>query len=210
MFRDLRRAMPLTPGTTGALVMAYWAAGRLEEAEAESTAALERWPRFHGMWFTRMMLLTYGGRPARGVAFAENPDYHPSGGGAEAVIALRLATAKALVSRNAGELGQIRDRLLASVKNEILNVPQAVRFFSALGERDVIFELLDAYFDRRGRFAAGGLKPIHPLSRIATDFLFHPTSRLLWSDPRFAAITRDIGLDDYWRAVGFVPMQRRR
>ena len=209
-FVEAQRAMPVMPGTSGLLVLAYWAAGRLEEAEAESIAALERWPRFHGTWFSRMVLLTYGGRPEQAVAFAQNPDYHPSGASAESTVALRLATAKALMSRNAAELALVRDRLLGGVKAEILNVPQAVRFFSALEERDVIFELLDAYFYRRGRFAAAGLKPIHPLSRISTDFLFHPTSRLLWNDPRFAAITRDIGLDDYWRTVGFVPVHRRR
>lgn len=209
-FQELRRGLPLTPGMTGSLVMAFWSAGRLEEAEAESSTALERWPRFHGMWFTRMILLTYGGRPEQAVAFAQNPDYHPSGAGAESTVALRLATAKALVSRNASDLVQVRDSLLAGVENEILNVPQAVRFFSALGERNLIFDLLDAYFYRRGRFAAAGLKPIHPLSRISTDFLFHPTSSLLWDDPRFASITRNIGLDDYWRAVGFVPAHRQR
>lgn len=208
-FQELRRGLPLTPGMTGSLVMAFWSAGRFEEAEAESSAALERWPRFHGMWFTRMLLLTYGGRPEQAAAFAQNSDYHPSGASAESTVALRLATAKALVSRNAGELAQVRNQLLADVEKEILNVPQAVRFFSALGERDVIFELLDAYFYRRGRFAAAGLKPIHPVSRIATDFLFHPTSRLLWDDPRFASLTSDIGLDDYWRVANFVPAHRR-
>lgn len=205
---ETRRAQ-LMPGTSSLLVLAYWAAGRLEEAEAESIAALERWPRFHGTWFNRMVLLTYGGRPEQAVAFAQNLDHHPSGAGAEPTVDLRLATAKALASRNANDLAQVRDHLLAGVEKEILNVPQAVRFFSALGERDVIFDLLDAYFYRRGRFAAPGLKPIHPLSRISTDFLFHPTSRLLWGDQRFAAITRDFGLDDYWRTVGFVPAHRQ-
>jgi DNA-binding winged helix-turn-helix (wHTH) protein len=209
-FHLLRRGQPFTPGTTGPLVLAYWASGRLAEAEAESVAALQRWPRFHGMWFMRMILLTYGGRPEQAVAFAENRDNHPSGANAEPAISLRLATAKALVSRNAAELSKVRERLLADVTREILNVPQAVRFFSALGERDLIFELLDAYFNRRGRFVTSAHKPIHPLSRITSDFLFHPTAQLLWADPRFASLTRVIGLDDYWRASGFVPAHLRR
>lgn len=208
-FRELKLSVPVMPGTSGWLAIAYWSAGRLEEAEAESAAALERWPRFHGTWFTRMILLTYGGRPEQAVIFGENSDYHPSGGKAEQVVALRLATAKAMVSRNSADVAAVRDRLLANVDQEILNVPQAVRFFGALGERETVFELLDAYFYRRGRFAAAGLAPIHPMTRMMTDFLFYPTARLLWKDPRFATITRDIGLDDYWRSVGFVPAFRR-
>jgi DNA-binding winged helix-turn-helix (wHTH) protein len=208
-FRETRRDQPSMPGPIGSLVLAYWAAGRLEEAEAQSFAALQRWPRFHGAWFARMILLTYGGRPEQAVAFASNPDYHPSGSNAERVIELRLATARALVSRDAGHLAQVRNGLLTGVENEILNAPQAMRFFSALGEHAIMFELLEAYFYRRGRFAAGGSNPIHPHSRIGTDFLFHPTSRPLWGDPRFAALTRDIGLDRYWTSTGFVPAHRR-
>ncbi len=205
---EARRAMAMTPGTSAFLVLAYWAAGRLDEAEAESAKALERWPRFHGTWFTRMILLTYGGRPEQAVLFGENSDYRPSGSGAESVSAFRLATAKALVSRRPNDLAQVRNRLLADVEREILNVPAAVRFFSALADRDTTFELLDAYLFRRGRFAQG-LQPIHPMSRITTDFLFHPTSRTLWDAQRFASLTRKIGLDDYWRLSKFVPAHRR-
>lgn len=206
----LRRDAPLTPGATSRLVLAYWSAGRLEEADAESTAALATWPRFHGTWFSRMMLLTYGGRPEQAVAFGHNSDYHPSGGRAEASVELRMATAEALVSRNASVLTQVRERLLAAVADEIFNVPSAVRFLTALGETDAVFDLLDAYLLRRGRFAASDLAPIHPFTRLTTDFLFYQPSKSLWSDARFTSLMSAIGLDDYWRTAGLVPNHRRR
>jgi len=208
-YREVRENDPMRPGPTGALAIAYWAAGRIEEAESESARALERWPRFHGMWFSRMILLTYSGKPEQAVAFAGHQDFYPRGAGAESVVELRLATARALVSRSAVELESVGTALLKSVVDEVLNVPQAARFFGAVEDRDTLFDLLQAYFYRRGRFAQNAPTNIHPFSRITTDFLFHPTARILWGEPRFATLTRDIGLDKYWREVGFVPPHRR-
>lgn len=208
--QKLRDTSPLTPGATGALALAFWGAGRIDEAEAESARALERWPRFHGMWFARMVILTYSGTPEQAVAFAQNRDFHPSGAGAEPVIDLRLATARALVSRANDEIASVRAALFDTVDKSVLMIPHATRFFGALSDKETLFELLDAYFFRRGQFARNALKPVPPLSRLQTDFLFHPSSRILWGDPRFTALTRDIGLDDYWRLVGFIPAHRRR
>ncbi len=207
-YREVRRMEPLRPGPTGALALAYWAAGRIEEAESESVRALEQWPRFHGMWFTRMILLTYSGKPEQAVAFGQNSDFHPSG--AEKVIETRLATARALVSRSVTDLATVRTELLKMVDENVLDVPAATRFLCASGGWDTLFGLLDAYFYRRGRFALNAAKAIHPLTRLQTNFLFYPISRILWDDPRFAALTRDIGLDDYWRSVKFLPAHRRR
>jgi len=207
-YREARRMEPMRPGPTGALALAYWAAGRIEEAESESVRAFETWPRFHGMWFTRMILLTYSGQPERAVAFGQNSDFHPFG--AERTIETRLATARALVSRSVTELEAVRAEVLKGVDENVLNVPAAARFLCASGDLNTLFGLLDAYFYRRGRFVRNAAKVIHPLTRLQTAFLFYPISRILWDDPRFAALTRDIGLDEYWRSVGFVPAHLRR
>ena len=90
----------------------------------------------------------------------------------------------------------------------IRNIPAAVRLFTAFGDRDRCFALLDAYLFRRGPLASGA-HPMTPFTQVYTDTLFHPYTRILWPDPRFAALTRDIGLDAYWRSAGFVPPHRR-
>ena len=209
-YREVRATEPMRPGPTGALALAYWAAGRIEEAEAESVRALEQWPRFHGMWFTRMILLTYSGKPEQAVAFGQNSEFHPSGTGAEKVIETRLAMARALVSGSVIDLETVRTEVLKMVDEHVMSVPAAARFLCASGDSNTLFGLLDAYFYRRGRFARNAAKAIHSLTRLQTDFLFYPISRILWDDPRFAALTRDIGLDDYWRSVRFLPAHRRR
>ena len=209
ILQRIRTSSPLLPGPSNLLCLALWSAGRNEEAEIESVRAMERWPRFHGMWFTRMLLLTYGGDPERALAFAANRDVQPSGASAEHVIEKRIATARALISGEAARIADVRSTLLDGVDEEILNAPQAVRFLGAIGDKTTVFELLDAYFRRRGPYAREAMTPIGPMAPIMTDFLFHPTSRIMWDDPRFAALTRDIGLDEYWRSAGFVPAHRR-
>lgn len=210
ILQQVRAAWPLVPGPSGLLCQALWSAERAEEAEIESVAATERWPRFHGTWFARMILLTYGGNPDRAVAFAANLELRPTGTGAEGVIGTRVAAAKALVSRIPAEIAEVRSTLIASAEATVLNAPPAVRFLGAIGDKESMFELIDAYFRRRGRYASDAMKPIGLLAPLLTEWLFHPTSRLLWRDPRFAALTRDIGLDAYWQAASFKPSHRRR
>ncbi len=84
--QEARTTSPLMPKLSNLLTIALWSAGRTEEAESESVKGMERWPRFHGMWFTRMLLLTYGGKPERALAFAANREIWPMGALAEDII----------------------------------------------------------------------------------------------------------------------------
>ena len=93
---------------------------------------------------------------------------------------------------------------LQSVRDDIRNAPTALHLFTALGDRDRSFDLIEAYLFRRGPLASG-VNPLTLYSRVYTDTLFHPYSRILWPDPRFAAMTRNVGLEAYWKSTGFVP-----
>jgi DNA-binding winged helix-turn-helix (wHTH) protein/tetratricopeptide (TPR) repeat protein len=197
---------PFMPGPPNQLIPALCGAGRLVEAEAQSENAVRRWPRHPGVWHTRMSLLTYSGRADAALAFAADLANHPRG--IEQSISAIVATAQALAHRRASDVGLAVTANLQSVRDNIANAPTALHLFTALGDRDRSFDLIEAYLFRRGPLAAGA-NPLTAYSRVYTDTLFHPYSRILWPDPRFAAITRKVGLDAYWKSTGFIPAFRR-
>ena len=198
---------PFAPEPPNQLIPALCGGGRLVEAEALSDEALRRWPKHPGIWSTRMELLTYSGRAEAALALAADREKHPRG--MEQLIPVMTATARALAYRWPDDIEAAASGVMQSVRDDIANTPAAVRLFTALGDLDRCFALLDAYLFRRGPLASGA-RPLTPYSQVYTETLFHPYTRILWPDPRFAALTRDMGLDDYWRDVGFVPAHRRR
>jgi DNA-binding winged helix-turn-helix (wHTH) protein/tetratricopeptide (TPR) repeat protein len=197
---------PFMPDPPNQLIEAFCGAGRLVEAEARSEEAARRWPRHPGVWHTRMALLTYSGRADAALAFAADQANHPRG--VEQSISAIVATARALAYRRAPDVEVAVSANLQLVRDNIRNAPTALRLFTALGDRDRCFDLIEAYLFRRGPLASGA-NPLTLYSRVYTDTLFHPYSRILWPDPRLAAITRKVGLDAYWKSTDFVPAFRR-
>jgi tetratricopeptide (TPR) repeat protein len=197
---------PFMPDPPNQLIGALCGAGRLVEAEARSEKAVRRWPRHPGVWYTRMSLLTYSGRAEAALAFAADRANHPRG--IEREISAIVATARALAHRRAPEVGVAMTANLQSVRDNIGNAPSALHLFTALGDRDRSFNLIEAYLFRSGPLASGA-NPLTLYSPVYTETLFHPYTRVLWPDPRFAAITRKIGLDAYWKSIDFVPAFRR-
>ncbi len=197
---------PFAPDPPNQLIPALCGEGRLVEAEALSDEALRRWPKHPGIWSTRMELLTYSGRAEAALALAADREKHPRG--MEQLTPVKTATARALAYRRPGDIEAAASGVMQSVRDDIANAPAAARLFTALGDPDRCFALLDAYLFRRGPLASG-VQPMTPYTRVYTETLFHPYTRILWPDPRFAALTRDAGLDDYWRSIKFIPAHRR-
>ena len=197
---------PFAPDPPNQLIYALCGAGRLVEAEARSEEAVRRWPRHPGAWSTRMSLLTYSGRPEAALALAADRENHPRG--MEQLIPTIVATARTFAYRRRDDIEAAVAGAMQSVRTNIGNIPGAVRLFTALGDRDRCFALLDAYLFRRGPLASGAHR-LTPYTRVYTETLFHPYSRSLWPDPRFAAITHESGLDRYWRSIDFSPQFRR-
>lgn len=206
-YRRASKLAPFQPMLPNLLAFALWGAGRFVEAEAESARSLQLWPRHPEVWLTRMALLTYGGKPEAAMAFADDPEFQPFG--IAPVMEARRLTAQAIATREPGVVQRAEALALEPVSSDLGYVPAAVRLMSALGSADEAFELIDAYYFRRGRFAGAGAVPMNPFTRVRTDFLFLPPSSVLWNDPRFDQLTRAIGLDSYWRAESFLPQYRR-
>ena len=206
-YRRLKDVLPFNSGPSSGIALASWAAGNFVEAEAKSRTALLRWPRHPGVWSTRMMVLTYGGKPEAASAFAADPEHHAFG--ADNLIATRKLSAEAIATRDPELIRQAKALLFGSIKKHFQNIRPAFRLFAALGEVDEAFELLDAYYFRRGRYNLPQFRPIGPFTRMSTDHLFHPPARILWADRRFDTLTQSIGLNSYWRATGILPPHRR-
>lgn len=153
-----------------------------------------------------MSLLTYSGRAEAALALVADREKLPRG--IDQLIPVKAATARALAYRRPEDVEAAAEGVMQSVRTDVGNTPAAVRLFTALGDRDRCFALLDAYLFRRGLLASGA-QPLTPYTQVYTDQLFHPYTRILWPDPRFAAIIQGIGLDHYWRSIGFTPQFRR-
>ena len=197
---------PFMPDPPNQLMGAYCGAGRLLEAEARSAESARRWPKHPAVWLARMELLAYSGRPDAALALAADKATHPRG--IEQSISAIVATARALAHRRAADIEVAVTANLQLVRDNIQNAPMVLRLFTALGDRERSFDLIESYLFRSGPLASG-VSPLTPFSAVQTDSLFHPYTRSLWPDPRFAAMTQKVGLDAYWKSINFVPAFRR-
>lgn len=200
-----RRVMAIDP----LIIVPYLAAarasasaGKLHDAEVLLRAAQDRWPAHPLLWFSRFNFLLYTGRPEAAAAFVRDPDALPSGFGPE-LVESRLTLARAV---RHGRKADVESTLKLHQQNaaaDARSIASAAPLFALLGRVDLAFAALDRYYFDRGSF--GSSSPISPSSRRYTDFLFSLPMAAARRDPRFAQLTRDIGLDDYWRATGTRP-----
>lgn len=202
LLRQVSKSHPTIPYPHIALTYVYLGAGRLEEAAAESTRSLARWPNNPGIWPMHIDILGECGRTSEAVAFAADERARPLR--REGNVRLFTAMTQALDTRAEDDIGRFRSMVYASVHQDVRIGAFAALKMSALGAVDEAYELLDAYFFRRGRFAANA-PPMSDLSRRDTDFLFFPGSRHLRRDPRFHKLIHALGLNAYWDSIGVAP-----
>ncbi|HEX8534122.1 MAG TPA: winged helix-turn-helix domain-containing protein [Allosphingosinicella sp.] len=199
--RKLLDSDSFLPMATSFLVFALWSGGRLREADSLVDSALERWPQYQLLWDTKYELLAFSGRSAAAIAFVNDPDKWIAGSDTAAVSS-RIVLARAIGTRDPGAVAAALSAQRAMLIEQAGSAPVVAPVFAALGRADLAFEALEAYF-REGPVAAGQEQPRY------TQFLFTPPMAPLRADPRFGAITRAIGLEDYWRSARIPPDYRR-
>ena len=204
------RHKPLSPVFYASYIQSLSSCGRIEEADRALDDAAALYPAQGLIWFTRLALLMYGGRPGEAIAFIQNAARRPSDVNDEQVANL-VETARALKTRDPAQVDAVIQGGAKRARQAFHMAETAIRNASALDRLDDAFAIADAYYFGRGFTVPDYNTPESgvSLSQRRTQFLFQPVTRPMRADPRFEPLVRELGLDRFWRESGVQPDYRR-
>lgn len=196
---------PLNPGQQYRLIYAYWIAGRVEEADRAADRTLQLWPKHPGAWFGRLWTLAFTERPDRALAHIEDAAARP--GLPDWMVETLRATMVAMDGGRPADIEVAARRLLAEVSRGPSNAINAILMLNGLGRVEQALDVANAYLLEEGPLMASvnwraGQVAVNDQRRRKTNMLFVPVSAAMRQHPRFATLTRRIGLEDYWRRSG--------
>jgi len=196
----LDRKKFLLPGAERKAIINLWSAGDLQAAVEAIKAAVEHWPKHRQVWRTQIAYLLYSGRAAEALSILKDAEGRPLDVPA-GLIDAATATARALTGQiSPKEAVAVNLSYLKTSPRPALAIAQAC---AAMGDAATSFILLDGYYFGHGPWAA--LAPPAGDQDRQTSPLFQPPMSGLWTDRRFAALVRRIGLSDYWQRSGTRP-----
>jgi len=181
-----------------------WSLGRFDEADTVLERGMALWPRHYAVWFGYLYYLLYNGRATQAAALIEDVSSRPTGIPDWNYDWLDKQ-ARAIAGGNADSI-KAAVRLSADIARRGTGFAgDAAVFASFVGDMETAFRMLDAlYFDRSfvmpdAYFATE--QGLYTVRNRDTYHLFEPPTAALRKDPRFAQLTRELGLDAYWRAT---------
>ncbi|HJS41778.1 MAG TPA: toll/interleukin-1 receptor domain-containing protein [Sphingomicrobium sp.] len=216
VYEKIERKEFLIPLSERTVIQALWNAGELQRAEERLDEVVARWPQHYAIWHLAAAFLTYTGRADEAVRMLEDASVRPTGVPDDQLDAA-LITARAMAG-SVAPAEAIRANLksletgspdVLTYLNRKLSLAQLVaQRCAALGDKDSAFALLDGYYFEEGEWAR--VAPVAGDMDRSTSALFEPPMKNLWTDFRFARLTRRIGLDRYWQAAGKTPDFQRK
>ena len=202
LFRQVMARTTPSPSREYGFARMLWAAGRLDEADGALARAGELYPTHFAIWFARFYALLYSGRQSAALALAADVAQRPSNIGQGEIEAVIRVAHVSLEPEPARIDGVLAENLKRSRKGAG-HAENAVQFAVLLGRLDVANAVLRAYY-----FSEGFVVPESryglvndtstPFNDRQTTFLFMPSMTALHGTAPFRAITRRLGLDDYW------------
>lgn len=182
--------------------ISLWDLGRLDEAEAAIDRSFALMPRYYGLWFTKLYFLMYNGRAGEAAAMIADKNSRPLGI-PDWNYDLTATQVNALASGDPARLKHTIDLWKTAPDRGTGFTENAAIFAGFAGDNDEAFRLLNAlYFNRGARMADTYFakeQGIYSGVERHTFTLFRRPILGIHRDPRFGAMTRELGLDDYWR-----------
>jgi Flp pilus assembly protein TadD len=202
LYEKAKPAMPLSADLLVSRGGLLWSLGRFDEADVAIREAFELLPRNYDVWSMRAFYLMFSGHPREAAAMFGDTQSRPAFAEQDEEYRLDLMQANAIASDDRGQIRDAVDRLVKFAESGRGYVLAGALFAAYVGEVDKTFRLLNAlYLDRGLHLPAAYFARVNTGSggERRTLHLFARPMASIRRDRRFAALTREIGLDEYWQ-----------
>ena len=199
-------AVPLGPPIHTYRITCLWDLGLLDEAEAAVNQSFDLMPRYYGVWFTRLYFLMFNGRAAEAWGMFSNVAARPLGI-PDWNYDLTGQQVHALMTGDRTEIARTVANWKDANKLGTGFIENAAIFGAFVGDLDEAFRQLDELYFNTGTSGYYFAKEqgVYASKERHTYNLFRRPAAAMRRDPRFAKLTGEIGLDDYWRRTNSGP-----
>ena len=203
-FRAVAERERFWPLAQLALIRPLFCTGRVQEAEDLLDDGLKRFPGHIDYWLMKVRNLTISGRLPEALAFARDRSNWPAERSAvQPEIEFQISLLDALADGSPDARSAVIRRVSEAARQFPPYVGHAAITAGMLGDLDASFAMLQGHYFAEGPWAFAH-RP-----RARTTRLFIPETFPLRKDPRFSALLRRTGLENYWRNTGTAPDYRR-
>lgn len=202
---------PLSPEFMCRQALRLWSLGKVPEADQFGNRAFDLWPDRFFVRMTRLLINAFTDRVTTARVLVNEEKENPILLAPDGVQLWRLSL-DALETRSSSALDVAEEINVAMSQSSPALAAYSIIILSALDRLDAAFAVADGFLLGRGKVIVQS----DPLSQgFAIDSpawrnsfgLFTPPTKAMRLDPRFDALSKGLGLADYWRQRGVRPDQ---